>query len=179
MYTVLLIFQVLLGIAIVTLVLLQHGKGADAGAAFGSGASATVFGARGSANFLSRTTAVLATLFFINSIALSNRHVIGTPQATPSVAEKVKPLEAPATGQGAPEPKTSPAQAPAGDQAAGKAAPGESGKAPSDLPPVGKPQAAASPTGGSGQTAPAGETAQGDGASGKAPAPGASKEDAH
>ena len=53
------------------LVLLQRGKGADAGAGFGAGASGTVFGARGSASFLSRTTAVLATLFFLSSLGLS------------------------------------------------------------------------------------------------------------
>ncbi|MFE8032985.1 preprotein translocase subunit SecG, partial [Thiohalocapsa marina] len=53
------------------LILIQHGKGADAGAAFGSGASATVFGAQGSGSFLTRTTAILATLFFITSIALA------------------------------------------------------------------------------------------------------------
>ena len=63
--------DVLVSIAICGLVLLQRGKGADAGAAFGSGASGTVFGARGSANFLSRATAVLATVFFINSLALA------------------------------------------------------------------------------------------------------------
>ena len=60
-----------LAIGLVGLVLIQHGKGADAGAAFGSGASATVFGASGSANFLSRATAVLATLFFITSLWLA------------------------------------------------------------------------------------------------------------
>ncbi len=63
--------HVIVSIALCGLVLLQRGKGADAGAAFGSGASGTVFGARGSANFLSRATAVLATVFFINSLALA------------------------------------------------------------------------------------------------------------
>lgn len=63
--------HVLVSIALCGLVLLQRGKGADAGAAFGSGASGTVFGARGSANFLSRATAVLATVFFVNSLALA------------------------------------------------------------------------------------------------------------
>lgn len=58
-------------IGIIALVLMQRGKGADAGAAFGSGASGTVFGARGSSNFLSRATAVLATVFFVNSLALA------------------------------------------------------------------------------------------------------------
>jgi preprotein translocase subunit SecG len=71
MQTILTIFHVLLSIGLITLVLLQHGKGADAGAAFGGGASATVFGAQGAGNFLSRTTAILATLFFITSIGLA------------------------------------------------------------------------------------------------------------
>jgi preprotein translocase subunit SecG len=69
--TLTVVFHVLLAIAIVGLVLLQRGKGADAGAGFGAGASGTVFGARGSASFLSRTTAVLATLFFLTSLGLS------------------------------------------------------------------------------------------------------------
>ncbi len=137
MYTVLLIFQVLLGVAIVVLVLLQHGKGADAGAAFGSGASATVFGAQGSANFLSRTTAVLATLFFINSIALSNRYVIGTPDTGSSVVEQVQPLQE--AGPAAPAEDETPAPDDVPDvgvetlvDTAGRA---ESGEA-TDLPPV-------------------------------------------
>ena len=58
-------------VGIIALVLMQRGKGADAGASFGAGASGTVFGARGSANFLSRATAVLAAAFFINSLALA------------------------------------------------------------------------------------------------------------
>ncbi len=71
MHTFLIIVQVLIALGIIGLVLLQQGKGADMGAAFGSGASGTVFGARGSANFLSRTTAILATLFFANSLILA------------------------------------------------------------------------------------------------------------
>jgi preprotein translocase subunit SecG len=71
MHTVLIVFHMLLSVGLVGLVLMQHGKGADAGAAFGSGASATVFGARGSANFLSRATAIFAALFFATSLALA------------------------------------------------------------------------------------------------------------
>jgi len=71
MYTVLMVVQLLVGISLIALVLIQHGKGADAGAAFGSGASGTVFGARGAANFLSRSTAWLAAVFFIVSLALA------------------------------------------------------------------------------------------------------------
>ncbi len=71
MYQLFMVFHVLIAVAIVVLVLLQQGKGADMGAAFGSGASGTLFGARGSASFLSRTTAILAALFFLNSLALT------------------------------------------------------------------------------------------------------------
>jgi preprotein translocase subunit SecG len=66
--TVLVGVHVLVAAALVGLVLLQHGKGADMGAAFGSGSSGSLFGAAGSANFLSRTTAVLATVFFLSSL---------------------------------------------------------------------------------------------------------------
>ncbi len=69
--TVLTVVHLLLALGLIGLVLLQHGKGADAGAAFGSGASATVFGSRGSANFLSRTTGVFAAAFFATSLALA------------------------------------------------------------------------------------------------------------
>ena len=85
-YSVLLIFQVIISLSLVTFVLLQHGKGADAGAAFGSGASSTVFGSRGSASFLSRTTAILATLFFINSLAMA--YLISSTTTTQSVVEQ-------------------------------------------------------------------------------------------
>ncbi len=66
-----LIAHVLIAIGIVALILLQQGKGADAGASFGSGASQTVFGSSGSGNFLTRSTAMLATLFFATSFALA------------------------------------------------------------------------------------------------------------
>lgn len=71
MQTALLIIHVLLALAVIGLVLLQHGKGADAGAAFGSGASATVFGARGSGSFLTRMTTLCAALFFVTSLGLA------------------------------------------------------------------------------------------------------------
>ncbi len=69
--SILLVVQVLLSISLIALILLQHGKGADAGAAFGSGASATIFGARGSGNFLSRATTMIAILFFIVCLSLA------------------------------------------------------------------------------------------------------------
>ncbi len=68
---VVLVLHTLIALLIIIMVLLQRGKGADAGAAFGSGASGTVFGARGSSSFFSRTTAILATLFFVSSLALA------------------------------------------------------------------------------------------------------------
>ncbi len=71
MQLILTVLHLVLAIGLIALVLLQHGKGADAGAAFGSGASSTVFGAQGSGSFLSRSTAIIATLFFVTSIALA------------------------------------------------------------------------------------------------------------
>ena len=69
--TMVLIAHTVIALLIIVLVLMQRGKGADAGAAFGSGASGTVFGARGSSNFFSRTTAILAAVFFVSSLSLA------------------------------------------------------------------------------------------------------------
>ncbi len=69
--TIILTLQMLAAVAMIGLILVQHGKGADMGAAFGSGGSGSLFGASGSANFLSRTTAVLATVFFVCTLALA------------------------------------------------------------------------------------------------------------
>ena len=71
LHTVILTVHIIAGVSVIGLVLLQHGKGADMGAAFGSGASGSLFGATGSANFLSRATAVLAAVFFLTSLGLS------------------------------------------------------------------------------------------------------------
>ncbi|MEZ5584831.1 MAG: preprotein translocase subunit SecG [Candidatus Competibacteraceae bacterium] len=71
MYTIILLAHVIIAITLIALVLLQQGRGSEAGAAFGSGASATVFGARGSSSFLSRITAGLATGFFVTSLVLA------------------------------------------------------------------------------------------------------------
>ena len=71
LYNVLLIILIVVSVAMIVLILMQQGKGADAGAAFGSGASGTVFGSQGSANFLSRTTGILATVFFLVALALA------------------------------------------------------------------------------------------------------------
>jgi preprotein translocase subunit SecG len=69
--TLILAVQILTALGMIGLILIQHGKGADMGAAFGSGSSGSLFGASGSANFLSRTTAVLATVFFVCTLALA------------------------------------------------------------------------------------------------------------
>ena len=71
LFSLLLTIHILVAVAIIGLVLMQHGKGADMGAAFGSGASGSLFGATGSANFLSRTTGVLAAVFFMTSLTLA------------------------------------------------------------------------------------------------------------
>lgn len=93
LHTTTVVFHVLIAAAIVGLVLLQRGKGADAGAGFGAGASGTVFGARGSASFLSRTTATLAALFIVTSLTLA--YLDGrNPAAPTSVLDRVEtPVE--------------------------------------------------------------------------------------
>lgn len=95
------ILHLMIAGAVIALVLLQHGKGADMGAAFGSGASGSLFGATGSANFLSRTTAVLATLFFLTSLGLT--------YFSSQKSEAVKPLPIP-TQPAAPAVPAAPAQ---------------------------------------------------------------------
>ena len=84
--------HVLVALAIIGLVLLQHGKGADMGSGFGGGASGSLFGATGSANFLSRTTAVLATVFFLTSLGLAYL-ASNQPRATGGVLDAAKQQE--------------------------------------------------------------------------------------
>ncbi len=95
LYIALTIVLVFVAIAIIALVLLQKGKGADAGAAFGSGASGTVFGARGSTNFLSRATAVMAVAFFATCLGLA---YLSTQRSSPdSLLDQVEDSAATAT----------------------------------------------------------------------------------
>ena len=118
--TLAVVIQVLSAIGVIVLVLLQHGKGADMGAAFGSGSSGSLFGATGSANFLSRLTAALATVFFVCTLALAfvgNARVGG--RAPASVMDQV-PAAVPAAAPAASDvPTSAPPQAapaaPAGD----------------------------------------------------------------
>jgi preprotein translocase subunit SecG len=86
MLTLILVVQMLSALAMIGLILIQHGKGADMGAAFGSGGSGSLFGATGSANFMSRTTAVLAAVFFVCTLALAYFGNL-TPTSSGSVLE--------------------------------------------------------------------------------------------
>jgi len=97
MFTALLVLQVLLGLGIIALVLLQQGKGADMGAAFGAGASGSVFGSRGGGSFFTRATAILAAAFFANSVLLSSPLVLKTqnPQASVTASVPVAPAATP------------------------------------------------------------------------------------
>jgi preprotein translocase subunit SecG len=120
--TIVLAVQILSALGMIGLILLQHGKGADMGAAFGSGGSGSLFGASGSANFLSRTTAVLATVFFVCTLALA---YFGGQYRKPdsgSVLDRAgAPVTAPAAGASAPAgqiPGTSSSPAPAASAAA-------------------------------------------------------------
>ncbi len=92
MYQILLIVFLVVAVALVALILIQHGKGADMGASFGAGASNTVFGSGGSGNFLTRTTAVLAALFFAVALALgymtTNQNKVGKASAD-DIASKI------------------------------------------------------------------------------------------
>ena len=109
--TIILTVQMLSALAMIGLILVQHGKGADMGAAFGSGSSGSLFGASGSANFLSRTTAILATVFFLCTLALAYFGNQRPSASTGSVLESVAPAAAPAAQQ-------APAPAPAASGAA-------------------------------------------------------------
>ena len=101
-HTLTTVLHVLLAAGIVGLVLLQRGKGADAGAGFGAGASGTVFGARGSASFLSRMTATLAVLFIVTSLALAYLGGNTQEQAPSSVIDRVQTPAKDATEQSLP-----------------------------------------------------------------------------
>ncbi|MEP7283077.1 MAG: preprotein translocase subunit SecG [Rubrivivax sp.] len=129
--TFVLVLQLLAAITMIGLVLIQHGKGADMGASFGGGASGSLFGATGSANFLSRSTAVCATVFFVATLALafmSNQRGSAAPLGGGSVLDRALPAASAASGVGsgqipaaAPELGVVPAAAPS---AAASEAPG-------------------------------------------------------
>jgi len=113
LHNIIMVIHVLVAVSLVGIILLQQGKGAEAGAAFGSGASGTVFGSRGSASFLTRTTGILATVFFITSLTLA---YLSTQQAKPtSVVEQPVPAQvAPGVPADVPAEEATPAR-PASD----------------------------------------------------------------
>src|ERR1700754_1728687 len=109
--TLIIVVQLLSALGVIGLVLLQHGKGADMGAAFGSGASGSLFGAAGSANFLSRTTAILATVFFLSSLGLT--YLATNHEGTRDLMQQGVVPKAPATAPKAGDLPQSAAPAPA------------------------------------------------------------------
>jgi preprotein translocase subunit SecG len=122
-HTVVLVVHTLIALFLIVFVLLQRGKGADAGAAFGAGASGTVFGSRGSASFFSRATAVLATLFFASSLGLA---YLSSQQATAPTSLLDKVEESAAVEQTAPAEDALPSlEAPEEDALPGLEAPAE------------------------------------------------------
>ena len=128
--TVVLAVQMLTAITMIGLILIQHGKGADMGAAFGSGASGSLFGASGSANFLSRTTAVLAAVFFVCTLALAYFGNLHAPQSGSVLERAGAAPAAPAASGAALIPGTSvPAPAASAVVPAAAAAPAASGAA--------------------------------------------------
>ena len=109
MHTILLVVHILIAVSLIGLVLIQRGKGAEVGAAFGSGASNTVFGSRGSASFLTRATAVLAALFFIVSLSLA--FSVSQKKDVKSVTDLVAPTApAPSVPGSQPEGSSKPKQ---------------------------------------------------------------------
>ncbi|HKE47110.1 MAG TPA: preprotein translocase subunit SecG [Rhodanobacteraceae bacterium] len=130
------VFYVLIAVAMIVLILLQRGAGAAAGSGFGGGASATVFGARGSANFLSRSTAVLAALFFLLSLGMGI--YLGRPSATSSPVDDLGVM----SRSVAPADKATPAAPPASGDVPQATAPAASGDKPAATPaPTDKPAA--------------------------------------
>jgi len=119
-FTLILVVDVIVALCIIGLVLLQHGKGADVGAAFGSGASGSLFGASGSANFLSRTTAVLAVVFFVTTFVLAYL-VSNKPRVGGGVMDTVKEQSQQPAQQQSPASQATPDAAKASDAAKSKA----------------------------------------------------------
>jgi preprotein translocase subunit SecG len=124
--SLLIVIQVICAISVVVLILLQHGKGADMGAAFGSGASGSLFGASGSANFLSRSTAVLAFIFFSTTIGLAYTTTAVRSSSSRGDHSSVMSTvgKGTTTPAGAPAAPAGPGDIPAGAPQNGAAAPG-------------------------------------------------------
>lgn len=132
MQTVVLTIHVLLAITVIGLVLIQQGKGADAGAAFGSGSSATVFGAGGSGSFLTKMTTACATLFFVTSLGLAVMAAHRTGEGD-SIMDRAVPAE---QGETADQPAQGTGDLPAQNGTGTGDAAGGNGGTGSDLPPT-------------------------------------------
>ena len=111
--TLILAVQLLSALSMIGLVLIQHGKGADMGASFGSGASGSLFGATGSANFLSRSTAALATVFFVCTLALAYMSNVNSSRSTGPAGGGSSVLDRPANAASAAAPGAIPGAVPA------------------------------------------------------------------
>jgi preprotein translocase subunit SecG len=90
MFSFLLVVQILVSVSIITLVMLQQGKGADMGAGFGAGASGTVFGSRGSGSFFTRATGILAMVFFINCLLIASPLIRDNERSADSLADQIE-----------------------------------------------------------------------------------------
>jgi len=90
MFSFLLVVQIIVSLSIITLVMLQQGKGADMGAGFGAGASGTVFGSRGSGSFFTRATAILAAVFFINCLLIASPLIRDNEKSANTVADQLE-----------------------------------------------------------------------------------------
>ena len=160
-HTISLVLLIISAAGVILLVLLQHGKGADMGAAFGSGSSGSLFGASGSANFLSRMTSVFATVFFLSTTALAFIAYPGDhgqrSGAGSSVMEGVE-VPAPASSPVPAAPGESPAAAPAQPDNAVPQAPARSGSAVPDAPAGSASAAPADASAPADAAAPAGKT---------------------
>ncbi|XLZ70623.1 preprotein translocase subunit SecG [Massilia sp. SR12] len=139
LFNLVIVVQVISAVAIIGLVLLQHGKGADMGAAFGSGASGSLFGASGSSNFLSKSTAFAAAIFFAATLGLSVLASKGNVSAGAGVMDNVK-APAPAVVEGA---GAIPSAAPAPAPAAANPLPAAAVEAPAAAAPAASPAASA------------------------------------
>tara|TARA_R110002096_G_scaffold268308_6_gene462022 strand:- start:3318 stop:3719 length:402 start_codon:yes stop_codon:yes gene_type:complete len=128
LFAIVLSVHVLVAVLMVGLILIQHGKGADAGAAFGSGASGTVFGSKGSGSFLTRSTAILATAFFITSLTLA--YIGGNRAAPDDLVDRLSNSQKPLTVDSNPADLINGLAIPSKNQAASEA----KGMVPSDIP---------------------------------------------
>lgn len=154
--SIVLVFHLLVAALIVVFVLLQRGKGAEAGTGFGAGASGTVFGARGTSNFFSRVTAVLATLFFATSLGLAYFATQGSAPQSVLQGSVLNKGQTQQSGTAAQAPKRSEAPAKSGQAPASEAPAAKAPASQSATPPAIEPPPAVQPPTGKSDGAPGG-----------------------